>query len=83
MKPIRIPSHVGGDGVLHLDVPLGSASANSPVVVTIHPLKDNGKHAGHPTPEWLAHVNRTYGSCAGLDLARHQQGALENREPVQ
>jgi predicted DNA-binding antitoxin AbrB/MazE fold protein len=31
---------------------------------------------------WPAFVERTYGSCAGLDLERHEQGDFELREPI-
>jgi len=31
---------------------------------------------------WPDFVERTYGSCAGLGLDRHEQGASELREPI-
>ncbi|MDZ4656330.1 MAG: antitoxin family protein [Bythopirellula sp.] len=31
---------------------------------------------------WSDFIERTYGSCAGLGLQRHEQGDLEAREPI-
>jgi predicted DNA-binding antitoxin AbrB/MazE fold protein len=31
---------------------------------------------------WPDFVERTYGSCADLDLKRHEQGEFEPREPI-
>jgi hypothetical protein len=76
---VQINSQVGGDGVLNVRVDLGHTEANKQVVVTIQPVQTE---AGTERLSWPEFINRTYGSLAGLDVERHEQGFLEQREPV-
>lgn len=79
---IQFHSRVGDDGILDVQVNLGRTEAKKEVVVTIEPLSvsDEAQQAGNmPWPDF---VERTYGSCAGLGLERHEQGAFESREPI-
>ena len=32
--------------------------------------------------EWPEFIERTYGSCADVELERHEQGVFEKREPI-
>ena len=79
MKPIVFESKVGGDGVLHLDVPVGPGSADRVVRVTVEPV------AG-PTPmsqdEWRAFIQATAGSIDDPTFERPPQGEFERREPL-
>jgi hypothetical protein len=80
---IQFHSRVGDDGVLNVQVNLGSTEAKKDVVVTIEPLpasSDTGQAAA--ALPWSDFVERTYGSCATLGLERHEQGSFESREPV-
>ena len=79
---IQFHSRVGDDGVLNVQVDLGRTEAKKEVVVTIEPLSTgDGVSQGSPV-SWPEFVEQTYGSCAGLGLARHEQGGFEQREPI-
>jgi hypothetical protein len=65
VKTVQIESEIGSDGVLSLNVPLGTSDANTKVRVTIEPLD---RRAGRAAEDWPAFVDRTYGSCANLGL---------------
>lgn len=74
MNPLVITSKVGADGVLHLDVPVGTANANREVKVSI-------QLASPPlTPEeWRAFIQQTAGTWQG-EFERPDQGEYEQRD---
>ena len=79
---IQFHSRVGNDGVLNLQVNLGQSETKKEVVVTIAPV------AAEPAVDaaslsWHEFIDRTYGSCAGQGLRRHDQGQFEQREPIE
>jgi hypothetical protein len=79
---IQFHSRVGNDGVLNLQVNLGQSEATKEVVVTIAPV------AAEPAVDaaslsWHEFIERTYGSCAGRGLERHDQGQFEQRESLE
>lgn len=78
---IQLHSHVGDDGVLKLQVDLGQSEAKSEVVVTIEPA-DAREGEDSASLSWTDFLAQTYGSCAGLDLQRQDQGTFEEREPI-
>jgi hypothetical protein len=79
-ETIQFHSHVGDDGMLSLQVNLGAAEAKKEVIVTIEPV---GPPASVPAAlSWREFLDRTYGSCAGLGVERHDQGVFEQREPI-
>lgn len=80
---IQFHSRVGADGVLNLQLNLGSAEASKDVVVTVAPLPDQGQADDASTKSWTDFVAATYGSCAGNDLERAPQGEFEVREPME
>jgi hypothetical protein len=67
MLAVQFESQVGDDGVLALQVPLGTAEARSRVLVTIAPFPTATSSASDQS-DWHEFVKRTYGSCAGLGL---------------
>jgi hypothetical protein len=78
---IQFNSRVGDDGMLNLQIDLGQAGAKKEVVVTIEPLAaDTDRDA--ESLDWHKFIERTYGSCAGLGLERHEQGQFDEREPI-
>lgn len=79
---IQFHSRVGDDGILDVQVNLGRTEAKKEVVVTIESLPANGAAPQADDLPWPDFVERTYGSCAGLDLDRHEQGEFESREPI-
>jgi hypothetical protein len=78
---IQLNSRVGDDGVLNLTVNLGQAEAKKNVVVTIKPVGADSAHDA-AVLDWHEFIERTYGSCAGRGLERHDQGQFEIREPI-
>ena len=81
--PVKLESKVGSDGVLNLRVPLGVGEAGTDVLVTIQPAEAARGSSGQDHADWHQFVEETYGSCAGLGLERHDQGAFETREAIE
>ena len=79
---IQFHSRVGDDGILNVQVNLGHAEAKKDVVVTIEPLSASDEPQQATAMAWPDFIERTYGSCAGLGLERHEEGDLESREPI-
>lgn len=80
MQRITLHSHVGSDGILHLDVPVGLHDAGIEVTVTIQPVTP----AKAKTPEELGwppgFFERTAGAWQGEPLTREAQGEYEKRD---
>ena len=71
-----IQSRVGADGILHVQVPLGSNEANRDVIVTIDPAQNN--HADQDYSSWLKSIA---GKWQG-DFELPPSQSLEEREPL-
>jgi len=80
MKAIQIESHVGNDGVLILQVPLGIAEARSRVVVTIQTVAADKTSTSEDRMEWQEFIEKTYGSCAGLGLEEPDDAPSQERD---
>ena len=78
---IQFNTRVGDDGVLNLQVNLGQTEAKKDVVITIEPVGP-GAAQDAAALDWHDFIERTYGSCAGRGLERHDQGQFEQREPI-
>jgi hypothetical protein len=76
MNRVMIKSKTGADGVLHLDVPLGSAEADKEVQITIESLPVEMTHA-----EWFEFIERTAGTWQG-PFERAEQLPYEKREEL-
>jgi hypothetical protein len=76
MHRIVLRSTIGGDGVLHLDLPIGLDEANAEVQVTVEPV------ASRPmtTNEWKAWVQSMAGSIQDPSFERPPQGDYEPRD---
>ncbi len=67
METVRLKSHVGNDGVLHLDVPIGLHDTYLEVVVVVQPISST-QTVPSGTPEWQS-------SWAAIEQVRqHYQG---------
>lgn len=77
MKTMTVTSHADGNGVLHLDLPLGQDAAGQEVIVTVQRV---------PRPmtqdEWRAWVQKTAGSITDPTFVRHPQGEHQERDPL-
>jgi hypothetical protein len=77
MTRIVIESRVGGDGVLHLTLPLGLSEAGQDVRVTVEPISP----ASMSAEEWRQAVLATAGRWQG-EFERPPQGEYEDRDPL-
>ncbi len=78
MTRVVFTSRVGPDGVLHLNVPLGSPDAGREVQVTVEAVPPARELTAD---EWAAFLARTAGAWQG-DFERPEQGELERRDPL-
>lgn len=74
MNRLIIKSRVGADGVLHLDVPVGTADANREVQVTIDAISPPRVQT-----DWREFVDGIAGRWQG-ELERPEQGDYEKRD---
>ncbi len=74
MEARKLKAHIGHDGILRLDVPMGIADVDCDVVVTVPPMMT--------TEEWNQFVDRTAGSLADDPIERLPQGDYEQRDPI-
>ncbi|MEH2379871.1 MAG: hypothetical protein V7K27_13455 [Nostoc sp.] len=76
MESIKLCSHVGADGILHLDIPSGIVSGDIEVEVIIKPISQSQK-------EWMPDFfEEVIGGWAGKPLERPEQGEFETRETL-
>jgi hypothetical protein len=76
MRTINLHSHVGSDGVLHLDVPVGLADTDLQVVLIVHP-------STAPPDNWQpGFFEEVIGSWEGEPLTRPVQLPMEIREEI-
>lgn len=79
MQSITLRSHVGSDGILHLDIPVGVYDADLEVTVTVQPTEGQAAK----TPEELGYrpdfFERTAGCFQDEPLVRYPQGELQER----
>lgn len=74
MQSIKLCSHVGADGILHLDIPAGIVSGHIEVGVIIKPITSSQR-------EWMpGFFEEVIGGWAGEPLERPEQGEFETRE---
>ena len=80
MQSITLRSHVGTDGILHLDVPVGLHNTDLEVTVTLKAVTPKMVK----TPEELGwppgFFERTAGAWQGEPLTRGAQGEYEKRD---
>ncbi|MBL8163661.1 MAG: hypothetical protein JNJ61_16870 [Anaerolineae bacterium] len=75
MDTFRIKTHVGSDGILKFELPIGTANVDCEVVINIQPNMSR--------EEWLAFIEETAGSLADDPIQRWPQGEHELRDEIQ
>ena len=82
MQSIKLHSHVGEDGILQLEVPVGLTNMDLEVTVTVAPVQQKTV-----TPEELGwppgFFERTAGCLQDEPLVRYPQVKLQEREPLE
>lgn len=76
METITIQAHVGKDKILKLELPVEVPDAD--YEVTVRPLPKEMSQE-----EWVAFINRTYGSLANDPIERGPQGDYEVRDEIE
>ncbi|WP_017653322.1 hypothetical protein [Fortiea contorta] len=83
MQSIKLRSHVGSDGILHLEIPLGVTDKEIEVMVIYQQLEPS---APVKTPEDLGWPNgffeQTYGICQNDPIVIDSEGDFEVREEI-
>ncbi len=84
MQSITLQSHVGADGVLKLQVPVGIANADLEVMVVVQPITPASAHKTPGDLGWSpGFFERTAGGWQGEPLVREPQGEYEIRDEMQ
>lgn len=73
METIRVLSRSNGEGIIHLDVPVGMKDTELEITLTISPAR-SGK--GYPS----GFFDRTYGSCQDDPIVIDEEGIYEDGE---
>ena len=76
MNRMIVRSHVGTDGMLHLDIPVGATEAGRQVQITIEPDANTKTQQ-----EYWDFLDATAGAWQG-DFERPDQGEYEIRDPL-
>ncbi|MCC5632599.1 hypothetical protein LC613_33875 [Nostoc sphaeroides CHAB 2801] len=83
MQSIKLCSHVGGDGILHLEIPVGITDKEMEVVVIYQQIEPS---ISTKTPEELGwppgFFEQTYGSCQDDPIVIDYEGDFETREEI-
>lgn len=83
MHSIKLKKHVGADGVLHLDIPVGVTDKEVEIMVIYQPIEAEIKQQ---TPEDLGYppdfFEQTYGICADDPIVIDSEGEFEEREEI-
>ena len=82
MEMIKVKAHVGSDGILKLELPVGVSNSDLEVVVVVAQSVDNTLKE-YDRDEWIAFVERTYGSLADDPIERGDQGIAEIRDEIE
>lgn len=77
MNRMIVKSRVGADGVLHVDVPLGTDEAGREVLITIEPESVPSK----TQQEYWDFLDSTAGAWQG-EFERPDQGQFEERDSL-
>jgi hypothetical protein len=76
MQSIKINQHVGRDGILHLDIPVGMVDTEIEVTVTI-------KRVTAQQRGWMpGFFEEVIGGWVGEPLSRPEQGEYDMREQL-
>ena len=82
MKRVTLQTHIGSDGLLRLELPVGMTDVDLEVTVTMQPLTStislDHEELGWP-PDFF---EQTYGILRDVPLERGDQGEYEVRESL-
>jgi hypothetical protein len=76
METIKFKTHIGSDGILKLEMPIGASDVDADVVViyTVQPTAVD--------EDWQTFINRTYGILADDPIERPTELSLDVRDDI-
>jgi hypothetical protein len=75
--------HVGSDGILHIEVPVGVRDKELEVMVIFQPIESDSLLKTPENSGWMpGFFEEVIGGWVGESLERGQQGEFENREQL-
>jgi hypothetical protein len=78
MQSLTLRTHVGKDGVLKLETPIGVKNMDLEVILVVNPIED-----GKPVSEWPAgFFTEVIGCWKGAPFVREPQGTYETRGQI-
>jgi len=84
MPSIKLHSHVGEDGILQLEVPVGLTNMDVEVTMTVAPVQPEEEVKTPVELGWPpGFFERTAGCLQDDPLVRYPQGELQEREPLE
>ncbi|NWJ95839.1 MAG: hypothetical protein HXX20_08665 [Chloroflexi bacterium] len=83
MQTIKLQAHIGIDGILRLELPLGLAETDLEVLVIVQPMRSIAVLTETEKLGWPpGFFEQTYGSLRDETLIREPQGEYEVREEL-
>lgn len=83
MQSIKLCSHVGADGILHLEIPVGMTDKEIEVMVIYQTIEPSAPQKTPEELEWPPEFfEQTYGSCQGDPIVIDYEGDFETREEI-
>lgn len=80
-QTISIRSHVGSDGILHLEVPVGMKDTDIVVTMKVQSLPVTSEATGLEELGWSpGFFEETFGTWEGEPLVRPSQGEITERQ---
>jgi len=76
METITLKTHIGDDGVLKFEMPVGVTNVDADVVVVFN-VRQSEKE------DWVAFINRTYGILADDPIERPEQPPYDVRDEIE
>ena len=81
MLSLSLQSHVGSDGILTLQVPVGVSNTDLEIMLIFQPIKQPSWPKKSEDLGWPPNFfEETFGSCADDPLVRAPQGEYEERD---
>lgn len=76
METIRLRTHIGDDGILKFEMPVGVFDVDADIEVTISVQHDEKE-------DWITFLNRTYGILADDPIERPEQPPYDIRDEIE
>ena len=77
METIKLQTHIGDDGILKVETPIGVHDVDCDVVI-VYTIQDRRERE-----DWAVFVEATYGSLADDPIERPAQLPLEVRDQIE